>query len=91
MNYKDISDHDKKEIDKFRKFMKGELSPIERREYEGYLTPKKTCKYELITYLGYWVCVDCEHVYSLHDRNSEGKWVCSECIKIWQAEEALND
>ena len=91
MNYKDISDHDKKEIDKFKLFLAGELRPVEQREYEGYPTPKKICtRYQIIEQYGFAVCKDCEHVVNTHDRNKDDKWVCSECVEIWQEEEKLD-
>lgn len=92
MKYEELSDHDKKEIDKFTLAVSGKMSPVQLREYEGYPTPKKICKYEMCEYLGFWICKDCEHVVNTHGKilgMVNKKWVCEECVEIWKKEEQI--
>jgi len=91
VDHENLSDHDKKAIDKFRLVVSGKMNPVELREYEGYPTPKKICtKFHIIQQYGFAVCKDCEHVVNTHNRNSNDKWVCEECVEIWRQEEILN-
>ena len=90
MKYEDLSDHDKKEIDKFNQMLGGKMPPVERREYEGYPIPKKICKYGMVEEFGFWICKDCEHVVNTHGKITNQKWVCTECLEIWQEEEEFH-
>lgn len=91
VDYEELSDHDKNEIDKFKLALSGKMNPVELREYEGYRTPKKICRYEIVEQFGFAVCKDCEHVVNTHGKIDLAKnWVCEECVEIWRLEELWN-